>query len=149
MYIDLKQAPSLDHYYGSHYHRVDEIKTEQFENELDELEAQSTTALPGVGPIIPEDVPILPIIASTNPIFPKFIRIIEIQDKKMIDLIMKNVELKFPYAGIFTRHDDSNESSLIGKDLLLRVVHSGAECNLFAIFLPKIYGFNPIKRKWR
>ena len=116
MYIDLKQAPNLDYYYSSHAERVDQIKTEEFENELDEIEAQSSTALPGVGPIIPEDVPILPIIASTNPIFPKFIRIIEIQDKKMIDLIMKNVELKFPYAGIFTRHDDSNESSLIGKD---------------------------------
>ena len=119
MYIDLKQAPNLDNYHSSHHYVVDKIKTEQFENELDEIEAQSTTALPGVGPIIPEDVPILPIIASTNPIFPKFIRIIEIQDKKMIDLIMKNVELKFPYAGIFTRHDDSNESSLIGQDFKL------------------------------
>ena len=38
------------------------------------------------------------------------------KDKKMIDLIMKNVELRFPYAGIFTRHDDSNDISILGRD---------------------------------
>ena len=29
---------------------------------------------------------------------------------------MKNVELRFPYAGIFTRHDDSNDISILGRD---------------------------------
>ena len=56
----------------------------------------------------------LPNKLDKNPIFPKFIRIIEIQDKKLIDMIMKNIELKFPYAGIFTRTNDAIESSLIG-----------------------------------
>ena len=73
-------------------------------------------SLPGAAPTIPADVPTLPLIASQTPIFPKFIRIIEIQDAKMINLIMKNVDLKFPYAAIFCRKNDSIESALVESD---------------------------------
>ena len=34
----------------------------------------------------------------------------------MISLIMKNVDLKFPYAAIFCRKNDSIESALIESD---------------------------------
>lgn len=58
-------------------------------------------------------MPVLPIIATTStPIFPKFIRIIEIQDPKLQKLILKNVQMKFPYAGIFVRKDDTVEANV-------------------------------------
>ena len=53
-----------------------QIHERQFENELDEIELQTTTALPGVGPVIPEDVPILPVIASQEKFIREFSRIL-------------------------------------------------------------------------
>ena len=54
-----------------------------FENFLERKSKKGPTpikeSLPGAAPTIPADVPTLPLIASQTPIFPKFIRIIEIQ----------------------------------------------------------------------
>ena len=54
----------------------------------------------------------------------------KIQDKKMINLIMKNVELRLPYAGVFTRHDDSIESSIIGLVKKICLIHCQLHCCL-------------------
>jgi hypothetical protein len=112
--IQLKSAPGFDLYkehlgVAENYDAVNDF--DDYNAELDDH--YQSTSLPGVVSAIPPEIPIVPVIASTNPIFPKFIRILEIQDKKMINLIMKNVELRLPYAGVFTRHDDSIESSII------------------------------------
>jgi ATP-dependent Lon protease len=82
------------------------------EDDEEDLQVLKNT-LPDVGQSIPRDIPVLPIIATTsNPIFPKFIRIIEIQDPQLQKLILKNVQLKFPYAGIFVRKDDKIEANV-------------------------------------
>ena len=73
-------------------------------------------SLPDFGPTIPRSVPVLPVIATTlTPVFPKFIRIIEIHDPKMQKLILKNVAMKFPFAGLFVRKDDANPEN-VAKD---------------------------------
>ena len=67
-----------------------------------------------MGPVIPTNIPTVPIIVATsNPIFPKFKRIIEVNDPVLQKLILKNIGLKFPYAGIFVRQDDTIGNSMI------------------------------------
>ena len=109
--IELKSAPDFTFFSAHLDEGFDPFERDGYDAELDDH--YQSTSLPGVVSAIPADIPIVPVIASTNPIFPKFIRILEIQDKQMINLIMKNVELRLPYAGVFTRYDDSNESSVI------------------------------------
>ncbi|XP_077988788.1 lon protease homolog, mitochondrial-like [Glandiceps talaboti] len=64
---------------------------------------------------VPESFTPVPIIAvSRNPLFPKFIKMIEIADKSLVDLIRRKVQLAQPYAGVFLKKDDSNESEIVG-----------------------------------
>lgn len=63
---------------------------------------------------IPETWPQVPVIAiSRNPVFPRFIKIVEITDANLISLIRRKVKLNQPYAGIFMKKDDSNESEVV------------------------------------
>merc|ERR1712106_634759 len=107
--IVLKQAPTVREFFDLDAYD-DEFYDSGYSNTSSLFETES---LPGAAPTIPADVPTLPLIASQTPIFPKFIRIIEIADPAVMELIMKNVELKFPYAAIFCRTNDSVESSAI------------------------------------
>ena len=105
----LKQAPNLNTYLDSHEDVVLQIDEERTGS--DGFDPGSV--LPDFGPSIPRDVPVVPIIGTTStPIFPKFIRIIEISDPKQRKLILKNVSMKFPYAGIFVHRDDTAEHNV-------------------------------------
>ncbi|XP_036898542.1 lon protease homolog, mitochondrial [Sturnira hondurensis] len=86
----------------------------------------------GEGPIItaltpmtiPDVFPHLPLIAVTrNPVFPRFIKIIEVKNKKLVELLRRKVRLAQPYAGVFLKRDDSNESDVI--ESLDEVYHTG------------------------
>jgi len=78
----------------------------------------------GSGPIIhslpatmtvPEVWPNVPVIAiNRNPVFPRFIKIIEISDKPLAELIRRKVRLNQPYAGVFMKCDESDESEVVG-----------------------------------
>jgi len=73
---------------------------------------------------IPEVFPHLPLIAVTrNPVFPRFIKIIEVKNKKLVELLRRKVRLAQPYAGVFLKRDDNNESDVV--ESLDEVYHTG------------------------
>ncbi|XP_068212240.1 lon protease homolog, mitochondrial-like isoform X2 [Palaemon carinicauda] len=63
---------------------------------------------------VPEVWPNVPVIAiSRNPVFPRFIKIIEVSDKELIDLIRRKVRLNQPYAGVFMKKNESDEREVV------------------------------------
>uniref|UniRef100_A0A674NHC5 Lon protease homolog, mitochondrial n=1 Tax=Takifugu rubripes TaxID=31033 RepID=A0A674NHC5_TAKRU len=77
--------------------------------------------IPGNGPqmtaltpmMVPEVFPNVPLIAvSRNPVFPRFIKIIEVKNKGLMELLRRKVRLAQPYAGVFLKKDDNNESDV-------------------------------------
>jgi Lon-like ATP-dependent protease len=55
---------------------------------------------------VPENYPIVPLIPVTrHPLFPKFIKMLEITNKDLMELIRRKVKLNQPYAGIFLRKE--------------------------------------------
>ncbi|CAH8602284.1 unnamed protein product [Heterobilharzia americana] len=62
---------------------------------------------------IPENFPIVPVIAITGaPLFPKFIKMIEITDERLINLIRRKIKLNAPYAGIFLKKSNTDQSDV-------------------------------------
>ncbi|KAJ2949553.1 hypothetical protein O0L34_g15472 [Tuta absoluta] len=63
---------------------------------------------------VPEVWPQVPVIAiSKNPVFPRFIKLIEISNPALIDLIRRKVKLNQPYVGIFLRKTDDEKSDVV------------------------------------
>ncbi|KAK7071168.1 Lon protease mitochondrial [Halocaridina rubra] len=63
---------------------------------------------------VPEVWPNVPVIAiSRNPVFPRFIKIVEVSDKDVIDLIRRKVRLNQPYAGVFMKKSESDEREVV------------------------------------
>ncbi|XP_051550641.1 lon protease homolog, mitochondrial-like [Myxocyprinus asiaticus] len=74
--------------------------------------------------LVPEVFPNVPIIAvNRNPVFPRFIKIIEVKNKQLMDLLRRKVRLAQPYAGVFLKKDDNNESDVV--ESLDAVYHTG------------------------
>uniref|UniRef100_A0A0L8H5R6 endopeptidase La n=1 Tax=Octopus bimaculoides TaxID=37653 RepID=A0A0L8H5R6_OCTBM len=69
--------------------------------------ALTTLSVPDVFP----KVPIIPV--SRNPVFPRFVKMIEVTNKDLMDVLRRKVKLNLPYAGIFLKKDDSNDSEVI------------------------------------
>ncbi|MCJ8737658.1 hypothetical protein PDJAM_G00026570 [Pangasius djambal] len=64
--------------------------------------------------MVPEVFPNVPLIAVTrNPVFPRFIKIIEVKNKQLMDLLRRKVRLAQPYAGVFLKKDDNDESDVV------------------------------------
>ncbi|XP_067824273.1 lon protease homolog, mitochondrial [Heptranchias perlo] len=64
--------------------------------------------------MVPDVFPNVPLIAVTrNPVFPRFIKIIEVKNKKLMELLRRKVRLAQPYAGVFLKKDDNNESDIV------------------------------------
>jgi len=63
---------------------------------------------------VPDVWPILPIVAvNRHPVFPKFIKIIEIQDENLMEIVRRKVKLNQPYCGIFVKKDDDNTEEVV------------------------------------
>ena len=61
---------------------------------------------------VPENYPIVPLIPVTrHPLFPKFIKMLEITNKDLMELIRRKVKLNQPYAGIFLRKETEKSST--------------------------------------
>lgn len=55
---------------------------------------------------VPEEFPYMPVLAiSKNPVFPRFIKIVELSDSRLINLIRRKVKLGQPYVGVFLKTD--------------------------------------------
>ncbi|XP_043984917.1 lon protease homolog, mitochondrial [Gambusia affinis] len=64
--------------------------------------------------MVPEVFPNVPLIAvSRNPVFPRFIKIIEVKNKALMELLRRKVRLAQPYAGVFMKKDDNNELDVV------------------------------------
>lgn len=65
---------------------------------------------------IPDKWPILPVIAvNRNPVFPKFIKLLEVSQPSLMELIRRKIRLSQPYAGVFLKKDDSNDAEVVDK----------------------------------
>jgi len=63
---------------------------------------------------VPDVWPVLPIIAvNRHPVFPKFIKIIEIHDENLMEIVRRKVKLNQPYCGIFVKKDDENTVEVV------------------------------------
>ncbi|XP_075161625.1 lon protease homolog, mitochondrial isoform X2 [Haematobia irritans] len=63
---------------------------------------------------VPEVWPHVPLLATNrNPVFPRFMKILEISNPQLIDLIRRKVKLNQPYVGIFLKKDSSNEAEIV------------------------------------
>ncbi|KAJ8303937.1 hypothetical protein KUTeg_017520 [Tegillarca granosa] len=63
---------------------------------------------------IPEHYPRVPVIAiNRNPVFPRFVKMIEVNQKDLVDLLRRRVSLNQPYAGVFLKKEESNEAEVV------------------------------------
>lgn len=87
---------------------------EELDPELDKLVDKVVPPEKGVATQqIPENWPIVPIIAiNKHPVFPKFIKIIEVTDKNLVEILREKVRLSHPYAGVFVKKDNENLSEV-------------------------------------
>uniref|UniRef100_A0A8C6UNH1 Lon protease homolog, mitochondrial n=1 Tax=Neogobius melanostomus TaxID=47308 RepID=A0A8C6UNH1_9GOBI len=64
--------------------------------------------------MVPEIFPNVPLIAvNRNPVFPRFIKIIEVKNLELMELLRRKVRLAQPYAGVFLKRDDNNDSDVV------------------------------------
>ncbi|KAG9461657.1 hypothetical protein GDO78_016118 [Eleutherodactylus coqui] len=80
-----------------------------------------TALTPLVVPEVFPDVPVIPV--SRNPVFPRFVKIIEVKNPNLVALLRRKVRLAQPYAGVFLKKDDNNESDSVGS--LDEIYHTG------------------------
>jgi Lon-like ATP-dependent protease len=74
---------------------------------------QEVSSLPSAQ-TIPEVWPVLPIVAvNRHPVFPKFIKIVEVTDPKLVGILRRKVKLNQPYCGIFVKKNDENTSEVV------------------------------------
>lgn len=63
---------------------------------------------------VPEFFPRVPVIAiSRNPVFPRFIKMLEVSDPTLVDLLRRKVQFHQPYAGVFLKKNETNESEVV------------------------------------
>ena len=63
---------------------------------------------------VPDVFPKVPLIAiARNPLFPRFIKMIEVKDKALMELIRRKVHLNTPWIGIFMRKEEKNEDDVV------------------------------------
>ncbi|XP_073978605.1 lon protease homolog, mitochondrial-like isoform X2 [Rhodnius prolixus] len=82
-------------------------------DEPPEEEPTPQTTLPA-SVVVPEVWPQVPLIAiNRNPVFPRFIKLIEITHPALIEIIRRKVRLNQPYAGIFLKKSEENEKQVV------------------------------------
>ncbi|TMW52625.1 hypothetical protein DOY81_002279 [Sarcophaga bullata] len=65
---------------------------------------------------VPEVWPHVPLLATKrNPVFPRFMKILEVSNPQLIDLIRRKVKLNQPYVGVFMKKDNDNEAEIVEK----------------------------------
>lgn len=63
---------------------------------------------------VPEVWPILPIVGINRaPVFPKFLKIIDVTDPGLIALIKRKVALNQPYVGVFLKKDEKSTDDVV------------------------------------
>lgn len=100
---------SARHFADSKHDSDDEIEEELVGETPVQTHLPATVAIPEVWPH-------LPLIATRrNPVFPRFMKILEVSDPALIDLLRRKVKLNQPYAGIFMKRDAENEKEVVDR----------------------------------
>ncbi|XP_015437175.1 PREDICTED: lon protease homolog, mitochondrial isoform X2 [Dufourea novaeangliae] len=82
-------------------------------NENDGDQIDDPASLPATV-VVPEVWPHLPVIAiNRNPVFPRFIKLIELTNPILMDLVRRKVKLNQPYVGIFLKKTEENEAEVV------------------------------------
>ncbi|XP_012155650.1 lon protease homolog, mitochondrial isoform X2 [Ceratitis capitata] len=96
--------------------------TNRKKDEEEEVEVESTEYIVNKDPQLPATVavpevwPHVPLLATRrNPVFPRFMKILEVSNPMVIDLIRRKVKLNQPYVGVFMKKDNDNESEIVEK----------------------------------
>ena len=85
----------------------------QPQEDENDLEVGGNTAIPSTE-TVPDSWPSVPVIAvNRHPVFPKFIKIVELNDQKLVDIVRRKVKLNQPYVGIFVKKDDENTAEVV------------------------------------
>jgi Lon-like ATP-dependent protease len=50
---------------------------------------------------------------NRHPVFPKFIKIVEVTDEGLMAVLRRKVKLNQPYAGVFVKRDDENNAEVV------------------------------------
>ncbi|BFZ01957.1 hypothetical protein BsWGS_04995 [Bradybaena similaris] len=65
---------------------------------------------------VPAFLPIVPVIAiSRHPVFPRFVKMIEVTHPDLMELLRRKIKFNLPYAGVFLKKDESNESDVVDR----------------------------------
>ena len=73
------------------------------------IEFDDSSTQPSVPYSVPLNFPVLPVIAVNNvPLFPKIVKILEVTDERLMDIIRRKVKLGYPYCGVFMKHEDKS-----------------------------------------
>ena len=63
---------------------------------------------------VPENFPNVPLIAIHSwPLFPKFVKMIEITDPSLINLLRRRIRLGLPYIGVFVKKDPTISNEMV------------------------------------
>ena len=85
----------------------------QPQEDENDLVVGGNTAIPSTE-TVPDSWPSVPVIAvNRHPVFPKFIKIVELNDQKLVDIVRRKVKLNQPYVGIFVKKDDENTAEVV------------------------------------
>uniref|UniRef100_A0A1X7TQM7 Lon N-terminal domain-containing protein n=1 Tax=Amphimedon queenslandica TaxID=400682 RepID=A0A1X7TQM7_AMPQE len=84
----------------------DDPKTNDDEGSLDEVDLGSLSrAIATIS--IPDTLPEVPLLVlNRNPMFPRFVKMVEVTDKSLMSLIKQKCDLALPYAGAFLKKND-------------------------------------------
>lgn len=80
----------------------------------DEVETETAEANKGVPSTntVPDYFPRVPMIATSYPVFPKFMKVFEVTDPKLIKLLEWKLSMRQPYAGVFVRKSQDITSTV-------------------------------------
>ncbi|XP_065836986.1 lon protease homolog, mitochondrial-like isoform X2 [Oscarella lobularis] len=63
---------------------------------------------------VPDIFPNVPVLAiPKNPVFPRFMKVVEVTDKKLMKLIRLKCRVGHPYLGVFLTKNDSHENEVV------------------------------------
>ncbi|CAC5369701.1 PRSS15 [Mytilus coruscus] len=90
---------------------------EQQDGSADTAPEEKTTSATNtlLAPItVPDYFPNLPVLTiNRNIVFPGFRKLITVTDKDLISLLVRKMELRQPYAGVFLKKDESNNAEVV------------------------------------
>jgi len=113
----LLQSPSQIKYIQPLFNSVKKYSSNPIDNSDEPIFSQDDgTASPPVPSTVtvPDVWPVVPILAvNRHPVFPKFIKIIELSDPKLMEIIRRKVKLNQPYCGIFVKKNDDNTDEVV------------------------------------